>query len=95
MCLEEMLCCNIEYGYIYYGETKHRTKVEFSEDIRIKVKEIFNEMHRYYDQQHTPKVKISKKCKACSLKDICVPVLNKKKSVSEYIDRMISEEDGE
>ena len=52
-------------------------------------------MHRYYDQQHTPKVKISKKCKACSLKDICVPVLNKKKSVSEYIDRMISEEDGE
>lgn len=95
MCLEEMLCCNIEYGYIYYGETKHRTKVEFSEDIKIKVKEIFNEMHRYYDQQHTPKVKISKKCKACSLKDICVPVLNKKKSVSEYIDRMISEEDGE
>lgn len=26
MCLEEMLCCCIPYGYLYYGETKHRKK---------------------------------------------------------------------
>lgn len=92
MCLEEMLCCSISYGYIYYDEIKHRIKVEFVEEVRIKVRKIFNEMHRYYDQQYTPKVKISRKCNACSLKDICIPVLNKNKSVSEYIDRMISEE---
>ncbi len=35
-------------------------------------------MHKYYEQCYTPKVKISKKCNACSLKDICLPVLNKK-----------------
>ena len=23
LCLEEMLCCDIPYGYIYYGETRH------------------------------------------------------------------------
>ena len=22
LCLEEMLCCTIPYGYIYYGETR-------------------------------------------------------------------------
>ena len=95
LCLEEMLCCIMPYGYIYYGETKHRTKVEFTDEIREKVRKIFSEMHKYYEQRYTPKVKISKKCNACSLKDICLPVLNKKKSVSGYIDKIISEEEKE
>ena len=95
LCLEEMLCCTIPYGYIYYGETKHRAKVEFTDEIRDKVRKIFAEMHKYYAQCYTPKVKISKKCNACSLKDICLPVLNKKKSVSGYIDKIISEEEKE
>lgn len=93
ICLEEMLCCDISYGYIYYGEIRHRTKVEFTDAIRQKVKETFEEMHRYYERRYTPKVKISKKCKACSLKDICLPVLNKKKSVAGYIDRVITEKE--
>ena len=47
------------------------------------------------NQQYTPKVKTSKKCNACSLKDICLPVLNKKKSVAAYIDKMILEKEEE
>ena len=93
LCLEEMLCCRIPYGYIYYGETRHRMKVEFTDEIQEKVKKTFAEMHRYYEQRYTPKVKTSKKCNACSLKDICLPVLNKRKSVSGYIDRIIAEEE--
>ncbi|OLR65960.1 CRISPR-associated protein Cas4 [Anaerostipes sp. 992a] len=93
LCLEEMLFCTIPYGYIYYGETRHRMKVEFTNEIRDKVKSIFAEMHKYYDQQYTPKVKVSKKCNACSLKDICLPVLNKKKSVSRYIENRLLEEE--
>ena len=34
MCLEEMLCCDISYGYIFYGETRHRMKVEFTDEVR-------------------------------------------------------------
>lgn len=37
LCLEEMLCCVIPYGYIYYGETRRRTKVEFTDEVREKV----------------------------------------------------------
>ena len=95
MCLEEMLCCDISYGYIFYGETRHRMKVEFTDEVREKVRKIFAEMHKYYEQRYTPKVKTSKKCNACSLKDICIPVLNKKNSVSGYIDRIIAEEEKE
>ena len=62
LCLEEMLCCTIPYGYIYYGETRHRTKIEFTEEIRVKVRNTFAEMHKYYEQRYTPKVKTSKKC---------------------------------
>lgn len=34
LCLEEMLCCVIPYGYIYYGETRRRTKVEFTDEVK-------------------------------------------------------------
>ena len=44
LCLEEMLCCTIEYGYIFYGETKHRTKIVFTDEVREKVRRIFAEM---------------------------------------------------
>ena len=93
ICIEEMLCCDIPYGYIYYGETRHRTKIEFTEEIRVKVRNTFAEMHKYYEQQYTPKVKISRKCNACSLKDICLPVLNKNKLVAEYITKRMQEEE--
>ena len=32
LCLEEMLCCQIPFGYLYYGETRHRKIVEFTEN---------------------------------------------------------------
>ena len=91
LCLEEMFCTDINYGYIYYGETRHRLKVDFDYEIRNEVVKLFEEMQLYYRRGYTPKVKISKKCNACSLKDLCVPVLNKNKSVAEYIDKFISE----
>ena len=92
LCLEEMLCCSIPYGYIYYGEIRHREKIEFTEELRCKVKDMFAEMHKYYGQRYTPKVKWSKSCNACSLKDICLPVLNKDVSVKKYIDGRMKEE---
>ena len=92
LCLEEMLCYDIPYGYIYYGEIRHREKIDFTEELRKKVRSMFKEMHKYYEQRYTPKVKISKSCKACSLKDICLPVLNKEVSVKKYIDSRMAEE---
>ncbi len=92
LCLEEMLCCDIPCGAIYYGEIRHREKIEFTEELRRKVQDMFAEMHKYYSQKYTPKVKWSKSCNACSLKDICLPVLNKKLSVKDYLDDKMKEE---
>lgn len=88
MCLEEMLLTEIEEGAIYYGEIRHREKISFTEELRNQVKTYFEEMHQLFEKRYTPKVKWSKSCNACSLKDICIPKLGKTKNVKEYMNQM-------
>lgn len=92
LCLEDMLCCQIPFGYLYYGETRHREKVTFNEELRQRTKNMFLEMHQYYGRRYTPVVKRSRACNACSLKDICIPALGGNKTASGYISKMLSEE---
>lgn len=92
MCLEEMLSTNIQEGALYYGETRRREKIIFTEELREQVKHDFDEMHRLFGQRYTPKVKWSKSCNACSLRDICMPKLGKASSVKSYIGKAIAEE---
>lgn len=91
MCLEEMLLCEIPYGYIFYNEIKHRVEVQISRDYKTKVRKIVAEMHEYFDRKYTPKVKTGSFCKSCSLENICLPKLMNKQSVKSYIDGKISE----
>lgn len=93
LCLEEMLCCHIPFGYLYYGETKRRKQIEMKEELRQKTKDMFREMHGYYERRYTPRVKWSKSCNACSLRDICLPVLGKKKSAKVYIEKVLAGEE--
>lgn len=93
ICLEEMLCCKVPIGYIYYGKTKHRLKVEITDELRNEVESMALQMHQLYKAKHTPKVKRTKSCNACSLKNICLPVLCNTITVSQYIDDMLKEED--
>ncbi len=60
ICLEEMLLTSIPYGYIFYGQTRHRVQVEFTEELRTLVRKAANEMHEYFRRGYTPRVKPSK-----------------------------------
>lgn len=91
LCLEEMFCCTIEKGYLYYGEMKRRVEVEIDDPIRNSAKELIDEMHNLFKKKHTPKVKVSKACKACSLESICLPKITGQKSATTYINRMLEE----
>lgn len=93
MCLESMLLCSIERGYLYYGTTKRRVEIEIEEEYRQKVRAAFEEMHQMYDRRHTPKVKTTKSCNACSLKDICMPKLCKDLTVRNYVEARLKEDD--
>lgn len=92
MCLEEMLCCEVPEGALFYGETRHRETVAFSGALRGQVQTLLAEMHDLYRRSHTPKVKPGKGCNACSLRDLCLPKLVRKQSVGSYLRR--SMEDG-
>lgn len=93
ICLEEMMCTRIEEGNLYYGTTKRREHVEITDSLRQEVENICLQMHQYFDRQYTPNIKRTKSCNACSLKNICLPQLSKKKSVHNYILKTIK--DGE
>jgi CRISPR-associated exonuclease Cas4 len=86
-----MLATQIDKGYLFYFETRRREEIHFSKELRQQMIEIFEEMHSYMDRGYTPKVRTSKKCKTCSLKDICLPELNKNKKVRQYIQGRVSE----
>ncbi len=90
ICLEEMLAVPIPYGFLYYGETRHRVAVELSAELRGLVYDMTDEMHAYFQRGYTPRVKPSKACRSCSLADICLPALQAKViAASKYIRQQI------
>lgn len=91
MCLEEMLNTDIPEGTLYYGETRRRIQIAFTEELRQIVVSSFEEMHRLFERGYTPKAKTGKWCNACSLKEICLPVLMKQESVRSYVEKMLCE----
>ncbi|MBR3622209.1 MAG: CRISPR-associated protein Cas4 [Selenomonadaceae bacterium] len=84
MCLEEMFCVNINEACLFYDKIHRREKVEITSELREEVQKAFEEMHQYFKRGYTPKVKIKKACKSCSLKDVCLPELTKRQSVASY-----------
>lgn len=93
ICLEEMLCCSVPEGALYYGENRRRQEIEFDADLRKKVISAVNEMHDLYQKGYTPKVRPTKSCNACSLKNLCVPKLLKKRLVSTYLKQDLEEDE--
>lgn len=92
MCLEEMLSADISEGAIYYAGIRRRDKIVITEELRTQTAALFSEMHQLLEKKYTPRVKWSKSCNACSLKDLCMPRIGKAPNVRDYIHAKIEEE---
>ncbi len=92
MCLEEMLCCTIAEGALFYGESRRRTAVLFTPELRRQVCTMLEEMHQLCRRGYTPKAKPSKGCGACSLKEICLPALMRGRTADTYLRQAMEEE---
>ena len=86
ICLEEMLNCTIREGALYYFETRRRVKIAITEELRDTVRKYAAEMHEYFDRQYLPRPRRTKACNACSLKEECLPKLEKISSAKKYND---------
>lgn len=92
MCLEEMFMTDIPEGAIYYGETRHRVKVALTEELREQVRGAVTEMHRLFTRGWTPRARMTRACKSCSMVELCQPGLTKQLSASEYVRRALEDE---
>ena len=92
ICLEEMLSTSISVGYLYYGKTRRRTEVIFTEELRGCVRDLASAMYRLYETGVTPSAVYGSYCQSCSLVDVCLPEMSdQKRSVSRYMEGMFVE----
>lgn len=83
MCLEEMTGRTVASGSLWYGKTRHRLVVVFDEELRAKTLATIDSVRTMLQSGQTPLPIYDKRCKACSLVDICEPkVFGKDKSVA-------------
>ncbi|WP_455501046.1 CRISPR-associated protein Cas4 [Gemmiger sp.] len=92
MALEEMLVCDVPEGALYYAETRRRETVPLTPELREKTQAMADEMNRYFARGYTPKSKPGKHCNACSLKELCLPVLYARADPTAYLRAHIDEE---
>lgn len=91
VCLSEMLVCEVPEGFLYYGEPSRRTRVVMDAALIERLRAAFLEMHALYTRRHTPRVKPTKACHSCSLKELCLPKLLKQRPASDYLSSRITE----
>ncbi len=73
VCLEEMLEIKIAEGALFYGKSRRRHAVIFTEELRALTERTAHKIHEMFETGKTPKAVYSKKCESCSLKDQCLP----------------------
>ena len=73
LCLEEMLGCRIAEGAFFYGKTRRRLSVAFSETLRSKTEVLAARLHELWREGITPSARYEKKCDSCSLIEVCQP----------------------
>lgn len=93
ICLEEMLDVEMSEGALFYGQTRRREDVVFNEKLRRETEEVARKVHELIESGVTPKAEYSKKCKQCSLLNLCLPKpCSKKLSVSSYLEHTMRAE---
>lgn len=95
MCLEEMLCCQVPEGALFYGQTRRREQVSFTPALRTQVEDMIGEMRDYARRGYTPHVKPCKGCAVCSLREICLPAMRKVPSAAAYLSQHLYAEEGQ
>ena len=75
LCLEEMTGQTVSEGALWYMQTRHRIPVVFSDDLRAQTLATIAAVGELLNSGQTPPPDYGKRCKACSLVEICQPEL--------------------
>ena len=85
LCLEEMTGKYIGSGALWYWQIRKRVDIPLDQNLRLKTLEIIDETKNLLNNKILPKAVLTSSCKACSLKEICLPEIASSKSLSKYV----------
>ena len=92
MCLEEMREVRIDEGALWYWKVRKREPVVFNETLRTTTLAAIEGAHKILASGNTPPPTDQKKrCKACSLMDLCEPGTFRRDHSGAYIEELFTE----
>jgi len=92
LCLEEMLKVEIEAGAVYYGQPRQRHDVAFTSDLRRQTEQLAIRFHELVKSGRTPAAHYQRKCRNCSLLDLCLPkTAAEGRSARRYLQQALAE----
>lgn len=89
ICLEEMYGTKIAEGAIFYISSHRRQPILFTDDLRQKVADTALAVDRLRKSFAIPPAVLGPKCKRCSLRELCLPDVQRSAKV--YCRKMICE----
>ena len=93
LCLEEMTGQTLNEGYLWYWQTRKREYVAFDTELRQQTLEVISKVNAIFISGELPKPIFEKKCKACSLIDLCNPKIIQQDNSGNYIKQLFSDSD--
>ena len=90
LCLEEMLCCTVPEGALYYGQKNRRFPVLFDAALRERTLATIQRLHTLLTSGNTPPPQLGPQCANCSLVTLCCPAVTAGKSAATYLQQMIT-----
>ncbi len=91
LCLEEMRDITINTGALWYWQVRKREQVELNDTLRAETLAVINGAHKLILSGKTPIPTSNKKrCRACSLMDLCEPDLFRKDHSKNYVTELFS-----
>ena len=91
LCLEEMSGQTIAEGALWYMQTRHRVPIVFSDSLRAETLHVIGEVRELLESGITPPPEYGKRCKACSLVEICQPKLMERDKSVGYVKELFEE----
>lgn len=91
LCLEEMTGQTITEGALWYMQTRHRVPVAFSDGLRAQTLAVIAQVRELLASGQNPPPVYGKRCKACSLVEICQPKLLEKDRSLGYVAGLFGE----
>lgn len=91
ICLEEMMNLCIPSGSLFFAQSKHRFEIQCDDDLRATVAKTAENVRQLLKMEKTPLPQYGRKCRHCSMFDICMPRAIARRDTASYLKSIIHE----